>query len=125
MARPWQFITHRVHGVLDMLVDVSLVALAVVAWQQGVSLAAAILPGIIGVANLLYSMLTTYALGRKHLISFPMHLGLDAAAGVVLLAGGALFSEAMLYRVALMVMGGGILGAVALTNPEVSEVEQR
>ena len=121
MARSFQFIPHTVHGVLDLLVDVSLVGGAGLAWWSGASGTAVVLPGMVGVANLLYSAFTRYALGRSHLISFRTHLVLDAVAGLLLLGGGLALPEALLYRAGMVAMGLGILGAVALTNPEVED----
>lgn len=114
-----RIIDHRLHGLLDMLVDVSLTGLALVAWYYDLSAAAIALPFVIGLCNLVYSGFTRYALGRQHLISFPTHLVLDAVAGVALIAGAGVLADAVPYRASLFAMGVGILGAVALTNPEV------
>ena len=119
MQSSWQFIKHPLHGALDLVVDVTLSGLAVAAWWTGASPAAVALPAIIAVANLSYSAMTTYALGRRHLISFRAHLALDAVAGALLVAGGAALPESDLYRLAMLAMGVGILGAVVLTDPNV------
>ena len=119
MASRLRFIKHPLHGALDLVVDASLAGLAVAAWWTGASAAAIVLPGLIALANLTYSAMTRFALGRNHLISFRIHLALDALAGVVLVAGAAVLPESELYRVAMAALGVGILGAVAVTDPEV------
>jgi len=113
-------INHRLHGALDLLVDITLAGIAAAAWWSGASTPAIVLPGVIGITNLIYSAITSYALGRHHLISFPTHLRLDAVAGIALIIGAVVLPEQPVYRGALLMMGVGILGAVALTDPEVS-----
>ena len=45
----------------------------------------------LGVAAILYSLVTDYELGLVHWIPMPVHLSLDAASGVVLAASPWLF----------------------------------
>jgi hypothetical protein len=119
-TRKWQFIGHRLHGWLDVLVDLTLTVIAGAAWWHDASVTAVVLPGLIAAANLTYSSVTRYALGRRHLIGFSTHLALDAVAGIALVIGAAALTEPLPYRGALLAMGLGILGAVLLTDPEVA-----
>jgi hypothetical protein len=78
-----QFIPTRVHGVLDYLTAILLIALP---WVLGLGDRGleTWLPVVLGAGVLLYSMLTNYELGLVKTIPMPVHLGLDIAGGAVL-----------------------------------------
>ena len=51
-------------------------------------------PQILGAAAIIYSLLTDYELGVVRVIPMPVHLGLDFASGLLLLASPWLFGFA-------------------------------
>lgn len=80
----------RVHGVLDYLTAAVLIlAPFVVGFADGG--AAQWVPIVIGAATIVASLLTRYELGVAPVIPMPVHLMLDVAMGVVLLASPWLF----------------------------------
>jgi hypothetical protein len=85
-----QLIPTRIHGYLDYLMGVFLIASPwifdfadgdVEQW----------LPIVIGAAVILYSLLTDYELGAVRVIPMPVHLLLDVVGGVVLAASPWIF----------------------------------
>ena len=88
-----RFIPTRIHGVLDYLVGVLLIAAP---WLLGFADvdAARWVPVILGIGAILYSLVTRYEFGLAGLISMPVHLGLDALSGLVLAASPWLFGFA-------------------------------
>jgi len=113
-----RFISARVHGVLDYLVSASLL-LGPFLFGFRESAPAAFWASIAGgAANLVYSLLTAYPGGLRELVSFRLHLGFDALIGVALIVVAFAASLSGLPFVYLLVQGGGILGAVLLTDPE-------
>ena len=101
MERP---IPRRVHGVLDYLTGVLLIALP---WVLGVTddQAAMWVPVVLGAGVILYSLLTNYELGVVKAIPMPVHLGLDAAGGVLLAASPWIFQFADRVWVPFVVIG--------------------
>ena len=81
-----RFIRPSVHGVLDYLVALALIAVPLVADFGRVSPAAAGISIAAGTGLALYSLLTDYAAGLRRVIPWRLHLRLDAAAAVVLAA---------------------------------------
>jgi len=75
----------RVHGVIDYVVGIALLA-APWLFQFDDNRDATLVPVAVGLAILLYSLLTDYELGVAKLIPMPAHLGLDVLGGIVLIA---------------------------------------
>ena len=88
-----RFIPTRVHGVLDYGTGILLI---VVPWLLGFAdgTAAQWVPVVLGVAAILYSLVTDYELGAFPVLSMPMHLALDAGSGIILAASPWLFGFA-------------------------------
>lgn len=88
-----RFIPTRVHGMLDYLVGLLLIAapwllgFADGTWAQWSAI-------IVGIAALIYSLLTRYELGLVKVIPMPTHLALDALSGLFLAASPWLFGFA-------------------------------
>lgn len=78
-----KIIPTRVHGVLDYVVSVVLI-LSPTLFDFRLGGPAQWLPVGLGIAGLLYSLLTRYELGAVKVIPFRTHLGLDAVNGVSL-----------------------------------------
>ena len=88
-----RFIPTRVHGILDYIVGLLLIAAPWIfgfadgSWAQWA-------PILVGVAALIYSLLTDYELGLANVISMPTHLWLDALSGLFLALSPWLFGFA-------------------------------
>lgn len=85
-----RFIPTNVHGVLDYLIGVLLIAAP---WLFGFADTdmARWIPIILGVAVIVYSLLTRYELGVIDAIPMTAHLWVDAVAGLFLAASPWLF----------------------------------
>jgi hypothetical protein len=83
----------RVHGVIDYVVGLLLIAAP---WLFGFADVqnAMLVPVILGIAALLYSLMTQYELGALRVIPMPVHLMLDAGSGLLLLLSPWLFGFA-------------------------------
>jgi SPW repeat len=88
-----QVIPTRVHGIIDYLVGMLLIAAP---WLLGFADGgpAQWVPVLLGAAAIVYSLLTDYELGIARLISVRAHLVLDALSGMLLLASPWLFGFA-------------------------------
>ena len=88
-----RFISTQVHGVIDYVVGVVLIAAP---WILGFADGgmAQWVPVILGAATIIYSLLTDYELGLAHVIPMPVHLWLDGISGLFLAASPWLFGFA-------------------------------
>jgi hypothetical protein len=117
----WRFINGSVHGVLDYLVDATLIAGPILFYYLYSATAGPIetwVPIAIGVANLIYSRITAYSHGLRQMISFRTHLWLDFLVGVVLLVTPFLFGIRGVPMWFMVAMGAAIVVAVAFTDPD-------
>jgi hypothetical protein len=80
-----KIINTKVHGMLDYLVGIVLI-LSPWIWGLDPSSPEGMIFIILGVAALLYSLLTDYELGAAKVLSMRTHLALDAASGIILAA---------------------------------------
>ena len=88
-----RFMNTRMHGFADYLVGIILIlAPYLLGFADGS--AAQWVPQILGAAAIIYSLLTDYELGVVRVIPMPVHLGLDFASGLLLLASPWLFGFA-------------------------------
>ena len=87
-----RFIPTRVHAVIDYIVAVILLGLPYLfdAWAGGG--AKVWVPMALGIATIVYSLLTSYELGMVPVLPMPVHLFLDALSGLVLALSPFLFS---------------------------------
>lgn len=77
-------ISTRTHGVIDYVVGILLIAAPyVLGFDNGGP--AHRVPMVLGASAILYSLLTRYELGLVKFIPMPVHLGLDAFSGILLL----------------------------------------
>jgi hypothetical protein len=114
-----RFIPTRVHGALDYVIGVVLIAAP---WLLGFATGGPEqwVPVLIGVAIVVYSALTAYELGLTPLIPVPVHLTIDIVAGIVLALSPWLFGFAAVVvwphlLVGLIVIGAGL---TTETRPE-------
>ena len=88
-----RFLPSRVHGVIDYLWGIALLATP---WLFGFAdvTAAKWLAVIFGVGAILYSLVTDYQLGALRILPMTLHLGLDGLAGAFLAVSPWLFGFA-------------------------------
>ncbi len=111
-----RFIPHAVHGVLDYLAGLLLLAspwLFGYVHDQPVSTDMAM---IFGGALMLYTALTNFELGIVRLLPFPVHLVLDFFMGLMLLGAPILFSTSGTAAVVFVVFGLFELAAAGMTR---------
>jgi SPW repeat len=85
-----RFIPTRVHGVIDYLWGIGLIASP---WLFGFASGSAAqwVAIALGLGAILYSLVTVYELGAVRIIAMSMHLALDGVAGALLAASPWLF----------------------------------
>ena len=86
-----RFIPTKVHAVLDYVVAIALILAPTIFMFDEVGGAAVIIPRILGVGLILYSLFTRYELGLVKVIGMPVHLVFDVLASVFLIASPFLF----------------------------------
>ncbi len=112
--RPMRIITSRVHGMLDYAVGILLI-LAPQVLDLGPGAESRVLVWL-GVAALVYSVLTRYELGLVRLLPFRGHLGLDFVHAVILTSSPWVFGFADRVWVPHLVLGLAEFGVVALSQ---------
>jgi hypothetical protein len=88
-----RFIPTRFHGFLDYIVGVVLIAAPWI-FQFSDNTAATVVPIVLGIGLIVYSLLTDYELGVARVLPMPVHLLFDIAAGAVLAASPWIFGFA-------------------------------
>jgi len=123
MNRP---ITTRMHGMTDYLMGP---LLAVSPWLFGFAFGGpeTIIPVILGVGMLLYSIFTDYETGLVRAIPMPMHLALDAGSGLFLAISPWLFGFSNMVYLPHVIFGLLEVGAALMTqlHPTHANVLQR
>jgi hypothetical protein len=89
-----RFIPTKVHAVLDYVVAIALIFAPTIFMFEEVGGAAVIVPRVLGVGLILYSLFTRYELGLVKVIGMPVHLVFDILASVFLIASPFLFGFA-------------------------------
>lgn len=119
-------ISTRVHGVLDFLSVLALVA-APAFFEIGERVTPLLY--LLAAATLTYSLFTNYEWGIARKIPMACHLALDVSSGIFLALLGLLFiDELPAIRVALLLFGLFEVAVGMLTQPEpaaVTETERR
>jgi hypothetical protein len=112
-----KFIPTRIHGYLDYLVGLVMIAAP---WLFGFSRGGSEtwIFVVLGVAAVVYSLFTRYELGLVKTISMGTHLGLDVASGVLLLASPWLFGFAPWVAAPHVIFGFIEIGAAFFTRTE-------
>jgi hypothetical protein len=116
----------RIHGVIDYLMGIVLIAAP---WVLGFADGGPEqwVPVLLGAGVILYSLLTDYELGVAHVIPMPIHLLIDLIGGVVLAASPWLFGFADDIWWPHVVLGVLEIGASLMTRtmPEREPVSPR
>ena len=110
-----RIISTRTHGVIDYLTGLLLI---VAPWLFGFANggAAQWVPILVGLAILGMSLMTDYELSIAKVIPMSVHLGADAATGLLLIASPWLFGFADQVRWPHVVIGLLELGVVLMTD---------
>jgi hypothetical protein len=117
-----KIISRRVHGMLDYIVGLLLIfSPKLFGFDTGGMESR--LPVMLGVAAIVYSLITNYELGLVKVVPFRVHLGLDVLNGLLLASSPWLFHFADRVWVPHLVLGLLELGAVMMTRTAASEHE--
>jgi hypothetical protein len=119
-----RFIPTRVHGALDYLMGIVLIAAP---WIFDFSDGGAKMwiPIILGAGMSAYSLVTDYELGVARMIPMSMHLMLDVAAGALLAASPWLFGFSDEVKWPHVIVGLLEIGAAAMTDPHPADEDVR
>jgi hypothetical protein len=110
-----RFIPTRVHGVLDYLVGIVLIAWPLIA-RYPMDSAEALVPLVLGIGAIGYSLFTDYELSIVRSIPMPVHLGLDMGSGILLAASPWLFGFADQTWAPYVIIGLFEIGASICTR---------
>jgi hypothetical protein len=115
-----KIISTKVHGILDYMMGVILIAAP---WIFGFAdnSIATMLPCILGALTIVYSLMTDYELGLSDNISMRTHLVIDFISGILLAASPWIFGFADVVYLPHLILGIVEIGAVALTTSKVGE----
>ncbi|MCE3283743.1 MAG: hypothetical protein K0Q66_2480 [Chitinophagaceae bacterium] len=115
-----KIISTKVHGVLDYLMGVMLIASP---WIFGFAFNGAQLwiPVLLGITMIVYSLMTEYELGLSDNISMRTHLVMDFISGAILAASPWLFGFADQVYLPHLLLGLAEIGAAALTTTVVGQ----
>lgn len=108
-------IPRPVHGVIDYVVSLSLIAAP---WALGFADGgpATLIPVMFGITSLFYSLFTNYEVGVVKSIPFKVHLGLDLLSGVILAASPWMFGFANDVYLPHLIVGLMEVGVVLLSR---------
>jgi hypothetical protein len=115
-----KIISPSLHGILDYIVDVTLICVPLILNFNEVSNTVLWVPVGIGVLNFLYSILTVYSRSLVKLIPMNLHLLFDFFVGFILLALAFILPIEGFVKLFYITMGVGIILATAFTNPDES-----
>lgn len=87
----YQFIPTKVHGALDYIVGIALILAPWLFGFMDMGGAAVIIPMVLGVGLILYSLFTRYEWGLIKVLGMPYHLIFDVVASLFLAASPFLF----------------------------------
>lgn len=111
-----KIISSKVHGYLDYIVGVLLIAAPYI-FNFRESGPASIIPIILGISTITYSLLTQYELGAVKAIKMKVHLAIDFIAGAFLAVSPWLFGFSDVVFWPHLIVGAGEMLVVILTDP--------
>ena len=111
-----KFISPSLHGILDYLVDVTLISVPFILNFKEVSNIVFWAPVGIGVLNFLYSIFTVYSRSLVKLIPMNWHLLFDFLVGLLLFALAFILPMEGFVKMFYITMGLGIILATSLTS---------
>lgn len=116
MESKLRVIPTRLHGAIDYLVSVLVLALPFMAGEQG---GPRWVFAAVGGAGILYSLITDYEWGGVRLLPMPWHLALDVVFGVAMLALG------IILWLSLLGVISAVIGIAALILAAITELRPR
>lgn len=120
-----RFIPTKVHGVLDYLVGIALIAAPWLFGFASLGGPAVIIPIVLGVGLIVYSLFTRYEWGPFGFIPMPVHLVFDVVASVFLAVSPWLFGfsdEAPNVWLPHLLVGVTVVIVVLLSKPTPAKV---
>jgi hypothetical protein len=90
----YRFIPTKVHGALDYIVAIALILAPWIFNFANVGGPAVVIPIVLGIGLILYSLFTRYEWGLIKVVGMPVHLVFDVLASVFLIASPFLFGFA-------------------------------
>jgi len=87
----YQFIPTKVHGALDYIVGLALIFAPMIFGFMDVGGPAVIIPMVLGVGLIVYSLFTKYEWGLVKVLGMPYHLIFDVVASIFLAASPFIF----------------------------------
>ncbi|MEV4774872.1 SPW repeat domain-containing protein [Microbacterium sp. LWH12-1.2] len=116
-----RFIPTKVHGILDYIVGVALIAAPWVFGFASVGGAAVVIPIVLGVGLIVYSLFTKYEWGPFGFIPMPVHLVFDVAASLFLALSPWIFGfagEALNVWLPHVVVGAAVIVVVLFSQSQ-------
>lgn len=114
-------ISTKTHAIIDYLMGVLLILLPfILDFPEG---AATWLPIVLGAGTIAYSLITEYELGVAGILSMKAHLGIDLAAGILLVAAPWLFDFADEVFWPFVILGVFEVAASLMTEKRVHKTE--
>jgi len=116
-----RFIPTKVHGILDYVVGAALIVAPWLFGFAGVGGAAVIIPIVLGVGLIVYSLFTKYAWGPFGLIPMPVHLAFDIVASLFLALSPWIFGfagEAVNVWLPHVVVGAAVIVVVLFSQTQ-------
>ena len=111
-----KIISPSLHGILDYIVDVTLISVPFILNFKEVSNTVFWVPVGIGVLNFLYSIFTVYSRSLVKLIPMNWHLLFDIFVGLLLFALAFILPMEGFVKLFYITMGIGIVLATSLTS---------
>lgn len=116
-----RFIPTKVHGALDYIVGVALIAAPWLFGFSSVGGAAVVIPIVLGVGLIVYSLFTKYEWGPFGFIPMPVHLVFDIVASLFLALSPWLFGfsgQALNVWLPHVVVGVAVIVVVLFSQPQ-------
>lgn len=119
-----RFLPTRIHGMLDYLIGLLLIAAP---WVLGFADGGAEqwVPVILGAGVIMYSLITDYELSIARIIPMPVHLGLDIMGGALLAVSPWLFGFSEEVWLPHVVVGVLEIGAGLVTHTRATADHRR
>ena len=115
-----KIISPSLHGILDYIVDITLISVPIIFNFKEVSNTVFWGPIGIGVLNFLYSIFTVYSRSLVRLIPMNLHLLFDFLVGCILFALAFIIPMEGFVKLFYIAMGVGIILATSFTSPKES-----
>ena len=110
------FITSKLHGLLDYAAATALIALPFILNLSEQSPLALYMSVAAGLGLIAYSLLTNYHFSLAKVISFRIHLALDLAAALFFIVAPFVFGFEGVAKIYYWVMGAGVVMVVLFSN---------